>query len=80
MLDEMDLQRPAHLRELPEADVAGAVAVVISEFPGGMPFNLQLELRAFAETRTVHDARRLANALRHYCGRVGLAREVEDLL
>jgi hypothetical protein len=39
-----------------------------------------LELDAFAETRTAHDAQRLANALRHVMGRDGLAQEVEDLL
>jgi hypothetical protein len=70
---------PDHLRQLPEADVAAVVAVVISELPH-MPYGLGQELQAFAESRTVHDARRLANALRHAYGREGLAREVEDVL
>jgi hypothetical protein len=75
-----DLQPPDHLRQLPADAVAGVVAIVISEFAGAMPHTLSLELKAFAETRTRHDAQRVANALRHYYGRPGLAQEVEDLL
>jgi hypothetical protein len=72
-------QPPEHLRQLPEEVVAELTAIIISEMPC-MPFTLGLELRAFAETRTVHDARRVANALRHACGHPGLAQEVEDRL
>jgi hypothetical protein len=39
-----------------------------------------LELLAFRETRTPHDARRLANALRHRVKREDLAAKVEGLL
>jgi hypothetical protein len=56
------------------------VAIVISEFAGAMPDTLNQELVAFAEWRTVRDARRVAKALRHYHGRPGLAAEVEELL
>lgn len=70
---------PAHLRQLPESVVGHLAAIVLSEFPV-LHFTLRLELRAFIETRTVHDGRRLANALRHYYGRPGLAQEVEDAL
>jgi hypothetical protein len=77
--DLNDLEPPDHLRQLPEEDVAGVVAIIISNIPQ-MPHTLGLELKAFAETRTVHDARRVANALRHAYGQAGLAAEVEDLL
>jgi hypothetical protein len=63
---------PDHLRQLPESVVGHLAAAVLSEFPV-LHFGLGLELRAFIETRTVHDGRRLANALRHYYGRPGLA-------
>jgi hypothetical protein len=39
-----------------------------------------LELVAFRDTRTAHDARRLAKALRHVAGREDLAAQVEALL
>jgi hypothetical protein len=68
-----------HLRQLPEEVVAELTAAIISEVPH-MPYTLGLELQAFAESRTVHDARRLAKALRHAYGRPGLAQEVEDRL
>jgi hypothetical protein len=38
------------------------------------------EFYAFLETRTPHDGRRLANALRHVLKRPDLAAEVEALL
>jgi hypothetical protein len=82
MFEQTDLNHlspPDHLRQLPEAAVAEVVAIIISNIPC-MPHTLGLELQAFAETRTVHDASRLANALRHYHGQAGLAAEVEDLL
>jgi hypothetical protein len=70
---------PTHLRQLPEDTVAGVVSVVFSEMPH-MPHTLALELKAFSETRTVHDARRVANALRHAYGQPGLAQEIEDAI
>jgi hypothetical protein len=72
-------QPPDHLRRLPEDAVAEVVAIVISELPC-MPHALGMELRAFAESRTIYDARRVSDALRHCFGRAGLAAEVEDLL
>jgi hypothetical protein len=43
-------------------------------------YAIELELMAFHDTCTPHDARRLANALRHVIGRPDLAGEVEALL
>jgi hypothetical protein len=72
---------PDHLRQLPADDVARVVSIIRSEVPRAvMSYGLALEVEAFAETRTVHDGRRLANALRHAYGRPGLAAEVEDIL
>jgi hypothetical protein len=68
-----------HLRRLPEDAVAEVVAIIISEMPC-MPNILGMELKAFAESRSTHDARRVANALRHTYGQPGLAAEVEDIL
>jgi hypothetical protein len=70
---------PDPQRQLPEDAVAEVVAIIISNMPC-MPHTLGLELQALAESRTVHDARRVANALRHYHGQAGLAAEVEDIL
>jgi hypothetical protein len=70
---------PDHLQQLPWMEVGWVAGVIRSELPH-MPYGLEQELVAFQMTRTRHDAQRLANALRHYCGRDGLAKEVEDLL
>lgn len=43
-------------------------------------YGVLLELQAFEETRTVHDGRRLAKALRHVIDRPDLARMVSDLI
>ena len=43
-------------------------------------YGLLLELQAFEESRSPHDARRLANALRHVIDRPDLAGEVEALI
>jgi hypothetical protein len=51
----------------------------MSEFPV-LHLTLQLELRAFVESRSAHDGRRLATALRHVYGRPGLAQEIENAL
>jgi hypothetical protein len=74
-----DLAPPGHLRQLPEDVVARLAATTISELPA-TPHTLGLELKAAIETRTVHDWRRVANALRHVYGRPGLAQEIEDAL
>jgi hypothetical protein len=74
-----ETETPEHLRQLPEEVVAELTATIISEVPH-MPRTLGLELQAFAESRTVHDARRVARALRHAYGRPGLAQEIEDRL
>lgn len=44
------------------------------------PHTVFLEMKAFAETRTLHAARQLANALRHIERREDLAREVEAII
>ena len=74
-----DLPPPPHLRQLPEFVVGHLAAIVMSEFPV-LHLGLQLELKAFVQTRTRHDAQRLANALRHVYGRPGLAQEIDDAL
>jgi hypothetical protein len=45
-----------------------------------MSFGTLAELRAFRETRTPHDGRRLAFALRNVAKRAELADQVEALL
>ena len=52
---------PSHLKQLDEALVAGVVAK-LKAMPLG--YGGRLELNAFAETRTIHDGRRLLNLLR----------------
>lgn len=42
--------------------------------------HVAMEMEAFRETRTPHDAQRLANALRHVLRRPDLAAEVEAML
>jgi hypothetical protein len=82
MFDQANLtdpEPPDHLRRLPENAVAEVVAIIVSNIPC-MPSPLGEELQAFAESRTVRDARRVANSLRHYHGQAGLAAEVEDVL
>ena len=82
MFDQAELYDPPppdHLRQLPEAVVGHLAAIIMSEFPV-LHLTLRLELRAFVESRTLHDAKRLANALRHVYGRPGLAQETEDAL
>ena len=75
-----DLPLPDHLRQLPQEVVDRLAGVIASEFAGAMPYTLGLELEGFVRDRTVWDARRLANALRHVYGRDGLAREIEDAI
>lgn len=65
--------------QLSASVVAGLVSIVLSDVPH-MPNELALELRAFAESRTVADARRVANSLRHHYGRPGIAQEFDDAL
>ena len=43
-------------------------------------YGVLLELEAFEETRTVHDGRRLANALRHVTGLPELSLMVSELI
>lgn len=45
-----------------------------------LPYVVRLEAQVFRETRTPHDARRLANALRHVVSHPDLADEVLGLI
>jgi hypothetical protein len=62
---------------------AGAVArlcdAVAAELPDGA-ITVMMELAAFRDTRTAHDASRLVRALRHVAQRQDLAAQVEALL
>ena len=73
-----DLQPPDHLRQLPREVVDHLAGIIRSEFAGAMPYTLGLELEGFVRDRTIWDAKRLVNALRHCYGREGLSREIED--
>jgi hypothetical protein len=76
---EEDAAVARHLRQLP-AEAVNALCDRLADEVDPMSFGTLQELRAFRETRTRHDAGRLAFALRHVCGREYLALEVEALL
>jgi hypothetical protein len=71
---------PERLRVLDEDVVARLISIIRSEFAGALPWTLRFELEGFERDRTVFDARRVANALRHHYDREGLAREIEDAI
>lgn len=56
---------PAHLRQL-DKTLVDAVVAKLKPMPLG--FGGRLELNAFAETRAIHDGRRLLNLLRYMVG------------
>ena len=71
---------PNHLTPI---EPAAAVEALIERLAVVIPashYTMAMELLAFRETRTPHDGRRLANALRHGLKRPDLAAEVEALL
>ena len=71
---------PRHLVPLEPADTIRHLCDRIAvEVPDGA-IAVMLELAAFRDTRTAHDANRLARALRHVAGREDLAAKVEALL
>jgi hypothetical protein len=71
---------PNHLQPIEPASAVQALCERIStEFPAHQ-YGVTAEFYAFLETRTPHDGRRLANALRHVLKRPDLADEVEALL
>jgi hypothetical protein len=71
---------PRHLVPREPADTIRALCDRIAvELPDG-GITTMLELAAFRDTRTTHDANRLVRALRHVAGREDLAAQVEALL
>jgi hypothetical protein len=71
---------PRHLVPIEPAEAVRALCDDIAlELPDRHSI-MWLELSAFRETRTPHDARRLASALRHIAAREDLAGRVEGLL
>jgi hypothetical protein len=71
---------PGHLTPI---EPAGAVEALCQRLATEIPawaHTVVEEFNAFRETRTLHDGRRLANALRHILKRPDLAAEVEALL
>jgi hypothetical protein len=75
----MDTDLIRDLRQLPDGVVGHLAAVVLSELPV-LHLTLGQELRAAIETRAVRDWARVANSLRHYFARPGLAAEIEDAI
>jgi hypothetical protein len=70
---------PRHLVPLDAAAVSRVCDDVLAEVPAEA-VNVMLELVAFRDTRTPHDCRRLANALRYSINRDDLADAVLGLL
>jgi hypothetical protein len=71
---------PDHLTPIePAAAVEALLERLATEIPANA-YAVVAELTAFLETRTPHDGRRLANALRFILKRSDLADEVESLL
>lgn len=71
---------PDHLQPSEPASVVRALCErIATEIPASQ-YGLAEEFYAFMETRTPHDGRRLANALRYVLKRPDLAVEIEALL
>lgn len=71
---------PRHLIPIEPADTIRDLCERIAvSIPDGA-ITVMMELAAFRETRTPHDARRLANALRHVARREDLAAQVAALI
>jgi hypothetical protein len=70
---------PRHLVPLDAAAVSRVCDDILAEVPAEA-VNVMLELVAFRDTRTPHDCRRLANALRYSLDRDDLADTVLALL
>lgn len=71
---------PAHLEPIEPASVVHALCERLATEILASERMVAMELHAFRETRTPHDGRRLANALRFVLKRQDLAAEVEALL
>jgi hypothetical protein len=74
-----DDDMPDHLRPIEPAAAVYKVTQELRRFTVGQ-YGLLLELQAFEETRTVHDGRRLANALLHVIERRDLSLMVSALI
>ena len=71
---------PRHLLPLAPAETIHALCDRIAvSIPDGA-ITVMMELAAFRDTRTTHDANRLIRALRHVAGREDLAKQVASLL
>jgi hypothetical protein len=77
---EVEEFRPPHLRALAAQDVERIVRRIRAEWPAGLPYTLEQEVTAWAETKNAHDARRVERALRHCYRRVDLADEIQSLI
>ena len=71
---------PDHLKPIEPASAVQALCDRIAPEIPADAYGVVAEFSAFLETRTPHDGRRLANALRHVLKRPDLAGEVEALL
>lgn len=74
-----DDDAPDHLRRVGPAAAVYELTQALRSVTVGQ-YGLLLELEAFEETRTVHDGRRLANALLHVIDRRDLALQVSALI
>lgn len=68
---------PDHLIPIEPASKVADICHRLTELQPS--YAARLELEAFRESQTPHDARRLANALRHVDGWIALADELEKL-
>jgi hypothetical protein len=73
------MSTPRHLVPLDAGAVHRLCDAIAPEIPDEQ-INVMMELAAFRDTCTPHDARRVANALRYAANRDDLADKVEDLL
>jgi hypothetical protein len=71
---------PDHLEPIEPASAVEALCERLATEVAASEYTVAMELEAFMETRTPHDGRRLAKALRHVLKRPDLAAEVEGLL
>ena len=71
---------PDHLKPIEPASAVEALCERLATEIPAHHYTVLEEFHAFRETRTPHDGRRLANALRHIMKRPDFAGEVEALL
>jgi hypothetical protein len=71
---------PRHLVPIEPADAVSALCDRIGASLPNSAIVVMLELAAFRDTQTPHDANRLIRALRHVADREDLAAQVEVLL